>query len=241
MAFETHLRGLPACVVLLDPMTRDTPARPTRLRRVPRSHVARDHACAACPPAPCSSIARWPRPRLRGLPACIVFLGYMAFETHLRSLPACAVFLGRTLPETTPARPARLRRVPRLHGLRDTPARPARLRRAPRPHDPRHTCAANPPVSCSSVTCCPRPRLRGLPACAVFLDCTLPETTPARPARLRRVPRLHAPRDHTCTASPPASCSSAPRLHAPRDRIRAANPPEDRSHASDSPCTTTDA
>ncbi|THU74662.1 hypothetical protein C4D60_Mb04t35750 [Musa balbisiana] len=41
-----------------------------------------------------------------------------------------------------------------------------------------HTCAASPPASCSSTAC-------------------LPETTPARPARLRRAPRLHAsPRPH---------------------------------------------
>ncbi|THU52696.1 hypothetical protein C4D60_Mb10t06640 [Musa balbisiana] len=78
MAFETHLRGLPACVVLLDPMTRDTPARPARLRRAPRLHVARDHACAACPPASCSSAPCSPRPHLCGQPACVVLLGSSA-------------------------------------------------------------------------------------------------------------------------------------------------------------------
>ncbi|THU52695.1 hypothetical protein C4D60_Mb10t06630 [Musa balbisiana] len=196
-----RLRGLPACVVLLGYMLPETtPARPARLRRAPRLHVARDHACAACPPASCSSATCCPRPRLRGLPACVVLLGYM-------------------LPETTPARPARLRRAPRLHGLRDTPARPARLRRAPRLHVARdHACAACPPASCSSATCCPRPRLRGLPACVVLLGYMLPETTPARPARLRRAPRLHVARDHACAACPPASCSSA--TCCPRPRLR---------------------
>ncbi|THU65784.1 hypothetical protein C4D60_Mb05t07290 [Musa balbisiana] len=233
-----HLRGLPACVVLLGYMLPETtPARPARLRRAPRLHVARDHTCAACPPASCSSATCCPRPHLRGLPACVVLLGYMLPETtparparlrraprlhvardhtcaacppascssatccprpHLRGLPACVVLLGYMLPETTPARPARLRRAPRLHVARD------------------HTCAACPPASCSSATCCPRPHLRGLPACVVLLGYMLPETTPARPARLRRAPRLHVARDHTCAACPPASCSSAtccPRPH----------------------------
>ncbi|THU52677.1 hypothetical protein C4D60_Mb10t06450 [Musa balbisiana] len=219
MAFETHLRGLPACVVLLDPMTRDTPARPARLRRAPWLHVARDHACAACPPAPCSSVARCPRPHLRGLPACVVFLGSMAFETHLRCLPACVllldpmtrdtptgqpacvVLLGYMLPETTPARPGACAVFLGRH--RD------------------HACAACPPAPCSSVARCPRPHLRGQPACIVLLGSSaacLPETTPTRPARLRRVPRLHVARDHTCAASPPASCSSAPCSPRPHSR-----------------------
>ncbi|THU50793.1 hypothetical protein C4D60_Mb06t24060 [Musa balbisiana] len=145
-----------AHMTLPDPPTsprRDPESTSARLARpscAPRLHVARDHACAASPPAPCSSAACCPRPHLRGLPACVVFLGSMAFETHLRSLPACVVLLD-PMTRDTPARPARLRRAPRLHGLRDTPARLARLRRAPRPHDPRHTCAASPPASCSST------------------------------------------------------------------------------------------
>ncbi|THU66357.1 hypothetical protein C4D60_Mb05t13300 [Musa balbisiana] len=340
-----RLRGLPACAVFLGHTLPKaaTPARPARLRRAPRQHVARDHACAACPPAPCSSVTRCPRPQ------------------HLRGLPACAVFLGHTLPKAaTPARPARLRRVPRSHVAqgrntcaaspsascssaprllgcmppRDhtcaacppapcssvtrcprpqhlrgqpvcvvllgnmlpetTPARPARLRRVPRSHvaQGRNTCAASPSASCSSATCCPRPRLRGLPACAVFLGHTLPKAaTPARPARLRRAPRILGcmpPRDHTCAACPPAPCSSVtrcprpqhlrgqpvcvvllgnmlpettparparlrrvPRSHVAQGRNSSApcssrprprgQPPKDRSHASDSPCTTTDA
>ncbi|THU58816.1 hypothetical protein C4D60_Mb03t18440 [Musa balbisiana] len=292
-----HLRGLPACVVLLGRILPETtPARPARLRRAPRFYASRDHTCAACPPASCSSAAYCPRPHLRGLPACVVLLVLCLPRPHLRGQPACVVLLGRILPETTPARPARLRRAPRPHTARDhtcaasppascssvlclprphlrgqpacvvllgrilpettparparlrraprsmppetTPARPARLRRAPRPHTARdHTCAASPPASCSSaaycprphlrgqpacvvllVLCLPRPHLRGQPACVVLLGRILPETTPARPARLRRAPRPHTARDHTCAASPPASCSSA--AYCPRPHLR---------------------
>ncbi|THU71857.1 hypothetical protein C4D60_Mb04t05940 [Musa balbisiana] len=195
---------------------------PASCSLAPWLHAPRDHTCAASPPASCSSAACLPettparparlrraprlhvapRPRLRGLPACVVFLGSMAFETHLRGLPAWVVLLD-PMTRDTPARPARLRRAPRLHVARD------------------HACAACPPAPCSSIARCPRPGLRGLPACVVLLGSSAPrppETTPARPARLRRAPRLHAPRDHTCAASPPASCSSAP--CSPRSRPR---------------------
>ncbi|CAL9164324.1 unnamed protein product, partial [Musa hybrid cultivar] len=272
-----HQRGQPACVVLLgflllrhtcaaSPPTscssascsRDTPAWFAGLRRATRSLDARDLTSVAYPPTLCYSVARCPRP-------------------HLRGLLACVVLLGRTMPETTPAWFARLRRAPRPHaslGLdltsvasppascssascsRDTRARPARLRRAPRPpleggpecrgigrstwtkpqlrghtrsglrgSAPRKenlemntpprpqnafgghltTRACRHPRSCSSAPCRPRPHLRGQPACVVLLDSITPETTPARPTRLRHAPRLQAARRGS-----PESCSSAP-------------------------------
>ncbi|THU72845.1 hypothetical protein C4D60_Mb04t16500 [Musa balbisiana] len=235
-AANTLLRPLgPMRTRCLDPSATACP-------RAPRPQLARGHTCAASPPASCSSTTCCPRPHLRGLPACVVFLGSMAFETHLRRLPACVVLLD-PMTRDTPARPARLRRAPRLHVARNTPARPARLRRVPRSHVARdHTCAASPPASCSSAACLPettlaRPaRLRRVPRLHGLRD------TPARPARLRRVPRLHGLRDtparparlrraprphdprHTCAASPPASCSSAT-LHVARDHACAACPP----------------
>ncbi|THU74330.1 hypothetical protein C4D60_Mb04t32220 [Musa balbisiana] len=169
-----------------------TSARLARPSCAPRLHVARDHACAASPPAPCSSAACCPRPHLRGLPACVVFLGSMAFETHLRGLPACVVLLDPMTRDTL-VRPARLRRAPRLHVARD------------------HACAACPPAPCSSIARCSRPQpLRGQPACVVFLS-PISRDTPARPARLRRAPRLLGcmpPRDHPR----PARLRRAPQL-----------------------------
>ncbi|THU51213.1 hypothetical protein C4D60_Mb06t28630 [Musa balbisiana] len=243
MAFETHLRGQPAYVVLLDPMTRDTPARPARLRRhtsaacppescplglvspeatlarparlcrAPRLHVARGHTSAACSLALCSSAACRPRPHQRGLPpasaacrprphqrglpACVVFLGSMAFETHLRGLPACVVFLGSMAFET------HLRGLPACVVFLGSMAFETHLRGLP-------ACV----VFLGSMAF--ETHLRGLPACVVLLGCMSPEATPTRPARLRRAPRLHVARGHTNAACPPASCSSAacrPRPH----------------------------
>ncbi|XP_065034133.1 probable protein phosphatase 2C 11 [Musa acuminata AAA Group] len=154
---ETHLRGLPACVVLLGFV-------------LPETH-------------------------LRGLPACIVLLDSILSETPLRGLPACVVLLGSMTPESTSTRPVRLSRAPRLHVTRD------------------HAYAFSPPAPCSSAACYPRPHLRSLPTYVVLLDYTLPETTPARPARLRRAPRSHALRDPDLCSASRLSC--APRPHRP--------------------------
>ncbi|XP_064950003.1 uncharacterized protein LOC103973339 [Musa acuminata AAA Group] len=160
---ETHLRGQPACVVLLGFMP-------------PR------HTCAASPPASCSS-DHAPETHLRGPPACVVLLGSCPRlhvpETHLRGPLACVMLLGFMPPRHTyAARPPAS--CSSASCPRDTPAWPARLRRAPRLHapethlhgqpscivlldfmPPRHTCAASPPASCSSATRPPRLRLRG--------------------------------------------------------------------------------
>ncbi|CAL9164334.1 unnamed protein product, partial [Musa hybrid cultivar] len=172
------------------PCAAATPAHPTRLRRATRSHYARDHTCVVCPPAShtcvvcppasCYSIARCPRP-------------------HQRGLSAYVVLLGRSMPKATPARPARLRRATRSHDARD------------------HTCVVCPPApplpkrgspeSCSSAPCRPRPHLRGQPACVVLLDSMPPETTPARPTRLRHAPRLQATRPIRCLG-PSAPCAA---------------------------------
>ncbi|CAL9164296.1 unnamed protein product, partial [Musa hybrid cultivar] len=135
-----------------------------------------EHTCVVCPPASCYSIARCPRP-------------------HQRGLSAYVVLLGRSMPKATPARPARLRRATRSHDARD------------------HTCVVCPPApplpkrgspeSCSSAPCRPRPHLRGQPACVVLLDSMPPETTPARPTRLRHAPRLQAARPAQLAASAP--------------------------------------
>uniref|UniRef100_A0A804KUD5 Uncharacterized protein n=1 Tax=Musa acuminata subsp. malaccensis TaxID=214687 RepID=A0A804KUD5_MUSAM len=77
------------------------------------------------------------------------------------------------LPDTTPARPTRLRRAPWPHAPRDTPAWPARLRRVPRPYTPRDT-----PARSARLRRAPQP-------CA-------PRDTPTRPARLRN-PRAFGP------------------------------------------------
>ncbi|THU50026.1 hypothetical protein C4D60_Mb06t15740 [Musa balbisiana] len=105
---------------------------------------------AASAPAASNTLPLAPRPHA-WTARCLGPSATACPRPHLRGQSACVVLLSYMLPETTLARPARLRRVPRLHGLRDTPAQPARLRRAPRPHDPRHTCAASPPASCSST------------------------------------------------------------------------------------------
>ncbi|CAL9164305.1 unnamed protein product [Musa hybrid cultivar] len=176
----TPARPQPACVVFLGPM-------------FPRQ------TCAACPPASCS-------------------LAPCSRDTLARCLSAepitssGAVSLGRMALATTPARSARLRRAPRLFGLRLP--RP-RLRGLP-------ACLVllgfTPPETTPARPACPRraPRLFGF---------TPPETTPARPARLRRAPRLYATRDHACAACLPASCSSALRLYATRDHACADCPP----------------
>ncbi|THU67072.1 hypothetical protein C4D60_Mb05t20800 [Musa balbisiana] len=107
-----------------------------------------------------------------------------------------------------------------------------------------HTCAASPPASCPSASCRPRPHQRGLPACVVLLGSSaacLPETTPARPARLRRVPRPLGP-------SAPCAANTLPRPHAQPTRCLgpsapcAASPlprplgPMRSQHAASAPC-----
>ncbi|THU61866.1 hypothetical protein C4D60_Mb07t27770 [Musa balbisiana] len=95
-----HQRGLPACVVPLGLVSpKATPARPARLRRAPRPHVARGLTSAACSPTSCPSASCRPRP-------------------HQHSLPACVVSHGLKSPEVTPAR------LPHSHHITSDPQFP---------------------------------------------------------------------------------------------------------------------
>ncbi|CAL9164291.1 unnamed protein product, partial [Musa hybrid cultivar] len=150
---RTRLRGLPACVVLLGssalrhprshlrgpspptpcslaPCSRDRPARPAHLRRVPWPHVPETHwhgrpFCA--------------EPLGHTLPpTCAGLLGPSSSNSPLCGQPACVVLLGSRLyanrDHACAANPPTLcSSALRLYATRD------------------HTCAASPPASCSSA------------------------------------------------------------------------------------------